>query len=368
MMMWILTTLFLCFVSDVSANPSVGVPLRKALIFGVTGQDGVYLKEFLLNKNYEVHGVSRAVASRHFDEANYYAHSGDVSNAATVFRLIQSIQPDEIYNLAGQSAVKASFDSPEETARVNSIGTLQILEAIRLSGLEKKVKFFQAASSEMFGLAKESPQTEKTPFHPRSPYGVSKLYSYWITINYREAYGIFGCNGILFNHESPLRGEGFVTRKITLGACRYKLGLQEVLYLGNLDAKRDWGFAKDYVEVMWLMLQQDQPDDYVIATGEMHSVREFVELAFKSLGIYIEWKGEGVDECGIDKSTGNIVVRVDPKYYRPCEVDCIKGDSSKAEKLLNWKPKTKFSELLKIMVEADYRKESQQLTKLPRNK
>lgn len=361
MMFCFFMALCMSLFSDTHGSPYADTSVKKALIFGISGQDGTYLKEFLLSKNYEVHGVSRSTSSRSSDGGHYFAHVGDVSNATTVFKLIQSIQPDEIYNLAGQSAVKASFDSPEETAKVNSIGTLQILEAIRLLGLEKKVKFFQAASSEMFGLAKECPQTEKTPFHPRSPYGVSKLYSYWITVNYREAYGIFGCNGILFNHESPHRGEGFVTRKITQGACRYKLGLQDILYLGNLEAKRDWGYAKDYVEAMWLMLQQENPDDYVVATGEMHSVRDFVESAFESLGIEIEWKGKGLDECGIDKSTGKVIVMVDPKYYRPCEIDFVQGDCSKAAKILNWKPKTKFSELLKIMVEADYRKESMAL-------
>lgn len=354
---------FCLSIGIVEANDSSREPKKKALIFGVTGQDGTYLKVLLLSKNYEVHGVSRT-ASTTISEGNphYFLHSGDVSNSATVFKLIQSIQPDEIYNLAGVSSVKVSFDSPEETGKVNAIGTLQILEAIRLLGLEKRVKFFQAASSEMFGLAQECPQTEKTPFHPRSPYGVSKLYSYWITVNYREAYGIFACNGILFNHESPLRPETFVTRKITLAVCRYKLGLQQVLYLGNLDVMRDWGYAKDYVEAMWLMLQQDQPDNYIIATGETHSVREFVELAYKEVGVEIEWSGQGLDEHGIDKSNGSIIVRIDPKLYRPSEVNFILGNPLKAEKILHWKAKTKFADLLKIMVDADYHKECRRLT------
>lgn len=337
---------------------------KKALIFGVTGQDGSYLAEFLLDKNYEVHGVARkppSLSSNHpfkqiSSHSQFFFHVGDINNSVALIQLIGNIQPDEIYNLAAQTHVKVSFDSPEETAETNALGTLRILEVIKLLGLEKKVRFFQASSSELFGLVQESPQTEKTPFYPRSPYGVAKLYGYWITVNYRESYGIFACNGILFNHESPLRGESFVTRKITLAACRYKLGRQKVLYLGNLDSKRDWGYAKDYIEAMWLMLQHDKPEDYVIATGEAHSVREFVELAFKELGIDIEWHGQGIEEYGVNKATGETIVKVDPVYYRPKDIDFLLGKAEKAEKILKWKPRTSFKELVKIMIEADYRK------------
>lgn len=323
-----------------------------ALIFGASGQDGTYLSEFLLAKNYEVHGVSRSIPSAD-NNSKVVWHAGDVTNYSGILKLLQQIRPDEIYNLAAQSNVKTSFGNPEETFEINGLGTLRILEAIRVSGLEKS-RYFQAASSELFGHAKESPQTEKTPFSPNSPYGIAKLYSYWITVNYRESYNIFGCNAILFNHESPLRGENFVTRKITLGACRIKLGLQDVLFLGNMDVKRDWGYAKDYVEAMWLMLQQDKPDDYVIASGESHSVREFVELAFKELDIDIQWKGNGINEIGIDKKTGKTVVKIDPKYYRPVDNDFAAGNAFKAEKALNWKPKTKFHDLVKLMVAADF--------------
>ena len=341
------------------------VPRKKALIFGVTGQDGAYLTEFLLNKNYEVHGVKRPASlsnTSRLDQLDkdpqgpngrFILHHGDVGLSSNIIQLVQSILPDEIYNLAAQSHVQISFSMPELTAEIDALGTLRILEAIRLAGLEKKTKFYQASSSEIFGLAQETPQTEKTPFHPRSPYGVAKLFSYWITVNYREAYGLFGCNGILFNHESPLRGETFSTRKITLAACRYYCGNKDILYLGNLDAKRDWGYAKEYVEAMWLMLQQEQPDDYVIATGESHSVREFTEAAYHELGIEIEWHGTGIDEYGIDKSTGRIIVKVDPQYYRPAEVNFLLGDGAKAEQILSWKPKTHFRQLVKIMVEAD---------------
>jgi GDPmannose 4,6-dehydratase len=270
------------------------------------------------------------------------------------------IQPDEIYNLGAQSHVKVSFELPEYTTEVDALGTLHILEGVRLLGLAKKVKFYQASTSELYGLVQEVPQTEKTPFYPRSPYGVAKLYGYWITRNYRESYGIFACNGILFNHESPLRGETFVTRKITLAACRYALGLQEVLYLGNLDAKRDWGYAKDYVEAMWLMLQYEEPEDFVIATGVAHSVREFVELAYKEVGVEIEWQGSGAEECGFDKQTGKAIVKVDPRYYRPAEVEFLLGDAEKAHRFLNWKPKTSLEELLKIMMKADYEKISKE--------
>lgn len=342
---------------------------KKALIFGATGQDGTYLTEFLLSKNYEIHAVARhfslpgTIPTKKFSEDSslknrYFFHIGDITNYSSVVNLIGSIQPDEIYNLAAQSHVKYSFDSPQETAEINAFGALHILETIKLLGLEKKIKYFQAASSELYGLVQESPQTENTSFHPRSPYGVAKLYGYWITVNYRESYGIFACNGILFNHESPLRGEAFVSRKITLAACRHKLGLQAVLYLGNLNSKRDWGYARDYVEAMWLMLQQDKPDDYVIATSEAHSVREFVELAFKELDIEIEWHGKDLEEYGTNKETGDIIVKIDPEHYRPNEVDFLVGKTEKAEKILKWKPKTSFNELVKIMLEADFKKAS----------
>lgn len=340
---------------------------KKAIIFGATGQDGTYLTELLLSKNYEVHGVARHASltgttltkknnQNDFPKDQYFFHVGDITNYSQIVNLIASIQPDEIYNLAAQSHVKTSFDFPEDTAQVNALGSLRILEAVRILGLEKKVKIFQAASGELFGLIQESPQTEQTAFHPHSPYGVAKLYGFWIMVNYRESYGIFACNGILFNHESPLRGEAFVTRKITLAACRHKLGLQDILYLGNLDAKRDWGYAKDYVKAMWLMLQQDKPEDYVIATGESHSVREFVELAFKELGIEIEWQGHGVNEYGTNKATGDVIVKIDPQYYRPSEVNFLLGKAEKAEKNLGWKPTTSFKELIKIMIESDYQR------------
>ncbi len=340
---------------------------KKALIFGVTGQDGAYLTEFLLKKNYEVHGVKRRSSSLNteridpfYEDVHYakdfFLHYGDVTDSLNVVRLIEEIQPDEIYNLSAQSHVKVSFELPEYTAEVDALGVLRILEAVRSLGLGRKTKIYQASTSELFGLTNAISQSETTPFHPRSPYGVAKLYGYWITVNYREAYGLFACNGILFNHESPLRGETFVTRKITQAACRYKLGLQQELYLGNLDAKRDWGYAKDYVEAMWLMLQQDQPEDYVIATGEQHSVREFAELTFKELGIEIEWEGTGLEEVGIDKSTGQVVIRIDPRYFRPAEVETLLGDATKAQKELGWQLNTSFPELIKIMVEADFKK------------
>lgn len=342
---------------------------KKALIFGVTGQDGAYLTALLLSKDYEVHGVKRRSSSpntervdyfyqeyyenRSKDERQFFLHYGDLTDATNVINLIQSIKPDEIYNLAAQSHVKVSFELPEYTAEVDALGPLHILEAIRMLSLTHKVKYYQASTSELYGLVQETPQSETTPFYPRSPYGVAKIYAYWITVNYREAHGIFACNGILFNHESPLRGETFVTRKITLAACRYYLGLQKTLYLGNLDAKRDWGYAKDYVEAMWAMLQQEKPDDYVVATGKMHSVREFVELSFQELGVEIEWHGEGVDEFGINRATGETIVKIDPAYYRPAEVDLLLGKPEKAEKILNWKAKTSLKELVKIMIEAD---------------
>ena len=338
---------------------------KVALITGITGQDGAYLAEFLLNKGYIVHGVKRRSSSfntaridhlykdPHERNVNFFMHYGDLTDSTNLIRIIQEVKPDEIYNLAAQSHVQVSFETPEYTANSDGLGTLRILEAIRILGLEKKTKFYQASTSELYGKVQEIPQKETTPFYPRSPYAAAKLYAYWITINYREAYGIFACNGILFNHESPSRGETFVTRKITMAAAKIKYGLQERLYLGNLDAKRDWGFAKDYVEAMWLMLQQETPDDYVIATGETHSVREFTELTFKELGIDIIWQGEGVEEVGLDSSTGKIIVEVDPGYYRPTEVELLIGDPSKAREKLGWEPKVKMEELVKIMIKSD---------------
>lgn len=335
-----------------------------ALIFGVTGQDGAYLAELLLSKGYEVHGVKRRSSSFNTSRIDHLyndphnrsvnslkLHYGDLSDSANISKLIQEIQPNEIYNLGAQSHVRVSFDIPEYTADIDAIGTLRILEAIRTTN--KKIRFYQASSSEMFGKVLEVPQSEKTPFYPRSPYGCAKVFAYWITKNYREAYDIFACNGILFNHESPLRGETFVTRKITRAVSKINYGSDEILYLGNLDAKRDWGFAKDYVEAMWLMLQQDQPDDYVIATGNTYSVREFVELAFKEVGINIEWVGSGLDEKAIDKATKRVLVAIDPVYFRPTEVDLLIGDSSHAQKTLNWKPKTDLKTLIHIMMESD---------------
>lgn len=355
-----------------SQEYSPETPCKKALIFGVTGQDGAYLTEFLLNKNYEVHGVKRKSSmlntgrvDKFYEDPQhskkFHLHYGDLTDTSNIVHLLQSIQPDEVYNLAAQSHVKVSFELPNYTSQTNALGTLNILEGIRSLGLTKKTKFYQASTSELFGLVQEIPQSEKTPFYPRSPYAVAKLYAYWATINYREAYDIYACNGILFNHESPLRGETFVTRKITQAACRYVLGLQDVLYLGNLDSKRDWGYAKDYVEAMWLMLQQDHPDDYVIATGENHSVREFVELAFKELGVTIEWHGSGVEEYGIDTKNGNTIVKVDSRYYRPTEVEFLLGNPAKAKKMLDWEPKTPFYDLLKIMIQADYELESKRI-------
>lgn len=338
---------------------------KVALITGITGQDGAYLAEFLLNKGYTVHGIKRRSSSfntgrvdhlyrdPHERNVNFFMHYGDLTDSTNLIRIIQETQPDEIYNLAAQSHVQVSFETPEYTANSDGLGTLRLLEAIRILGLEKKTKFYQASTSELYGKVQEIPQKETTPFYPRSPYTAAKLYAYWITVNYREAYEIFACNGILFNHESPIRGETFVTRKITMAATKIKHGLQEKLYLGNLDAKRDWGFAKDYVEAMWLILQQEKPDDYVIATGETHSVREFTELAFKEVGIEILWKGKGSQEVGIDSSTGKIIVEIDPRYYRPTEVDILIGDPSKAKEKLGWEPKVKLEELVKIMIKAD---------------
>ncbi|MEL7665199.1 MAG: GDP-mannose 4,6-dehydratase [Methanosarcina mazei] len=338
---------------------------KTALITGITGQDGAYLAEFLLNKGYVVHGIKRRSSSfntarvdhlykdPHERNVNFFMHYGDLTDSTNLIRIIQEVQPDEIYNLAAQSHVQVSFETPEYTANSDGLGTLRLLEAIRILGMEKKTKLYQASTSELYGKVQDIPQKETTPFYPRSPYAAAKLYAYWITVNYREAYGIFACNGILFNHESPIRGETFVTRKITMAATKIKHGLQEKLYLGNLDAKRDWGFAKDYVEAMWLILQQENPDDFVIATGETHSVREFTELAFKEVGIEILWKGKGSDEVGIDSSTGKVLVEIDPRYYRPTEVDLLIGDPSKAKEKLGWKPKVKLEELVKIMITAD---------------
>ena len=338
---------------------------KTALITGITGQDGAYLAEFLLNKGYIVHGIKRRSSSfnteridhlyrdPHERNVNFFMHYGDLTDSTNLIRIIQETQPDEIYNLAAQSHVQVSFDTPEYTANSDAVGTLRLLEAIRILGLEKKTKFYQASTSELYGKVQEIPQSETTPFYPRSPYGAAKLYAYWVTVNYREAYGMFACNGILFNHESPIRGETFVTRKITMAVARIKKGLQEKLYLGNLDAKRDWGFAGDYVEAMWLMLQQDEPDDLVIATGKMHSVREFVELAFGEVGIEIEWQGEGVDEVGLDAATGDVLVKIDPRYYRPTEVELLLGDPTKAKEKLGWEAKVGLEELVKMMVEGD---------------
>ena len=337
---------------------------KVALITGVTGQDGAYLAEFLLNKGYVVHGLKRRASSfnttridhlyrdPHEDGVRFFLHHGDLTDSTNLIRIIQQVQPDEIYNLAAQSHVGVSFEVPEYTANADAIGTLRVLEAIRILGLEKRTRFYQASTSELYGLVQETPQTETTPFYPRSPYGVAKLYAYWITVNYREAYGMYACNGILFNHESPLRGENFVTRKITRALARIKLGLQDSLYLGNLDAKRDWGHAKDYVEMQWLMLQQDMADDFVIATGVQYSVREFVTAAAAELGIAVRWDGEGVAEKGYDQD-GRCIVSVDERYFRPTEVETLLGNPAKAKAKLGWTPRTTFAELVKEMVQAD---------------
>jgi len=339
--------------------------MKRALITGVTGQDGSYLAELLLSKDYEVHGIKRRASSfnteridhiyqdPHTDNSKFILHYGDLTDSSNLVRIIQQVKPDEIYNLGAQSHVQVSFEVPEYTANVDAIGTLRLLEAIRLLGLEKKTKFYQASTSELYGKAQEIPQKETTPFYPRSPYGVAKLYGFWIIKNYRESYGIYACNGILFNHESPRRGGTFVTRKITRAAARIKLGLQDKLFLGNLSAQRDWGFAGDYVEAMWLMLQQKEADDYVIATGKTTTVRDFVTMSFKELEIDIEWKGEGVAEKGIDRLTGNIIVEIDPTYFRPAEIDLLVGDYSKAKADLGWSPKVKLPELVNMMVEED---------------
>ena len=343
---------------------------KVALITGVTGQDGSFLAEFLIEKGYEVHGIIRRSSSFNTERIEHLyfeegvrdmkrgralnLHYGDMTDSSSLIRIIQQTQPDEIYNLAAQSHVKVSFDVPEYTAETDATGTLRLLEAVRILGLEKKTKIYQASTSELFGLVQEIPQRETTPFYPRSPYGVAKLYGFWITKNYRESYGMFAVNGILFNHESERRGETFVTRKITLAAARIAAGEQDKLYLGNLSALRDWGYARDYVECMWLMLQHDTPEDFVIATGEQHSVREFTERAFHEVGIDLRWEGEGVEERGIDIATGRVLVEVDPKYFRPAEVETLLGDPTKAKELLGWNPsKTSFEELVRIMVRHD---------------
>lgn len=352
---------------------------KRALITGITGQDGAYLAEFLLNKGYEVHGLKRRSSlfntdridhlyqDPHVEQQRFFLHFGDLTDSTNLIRIIQQVQPDEIYNLAAMSHVAVSFETPEYTANADGIGTLRILEAIRILGLEKKTRFYQASTSELYGLVQEMPQKETTPFYPRSPYAVAKLYGYWITVNYREAYGMYACNGILFNHESPIRGETFVTRKITRAISRIALGLQECLYLGNLSALRDWGHAKDYVEMQWLMLQQDEPDDFVIATGVQYSVRQFVELSAKELGLTLSFSGEGVAEIGtvslvepvngeicVKCKVGDVVVRVDPRYYRPTEVETLLGDATKAKEKLGWSPRISLPELVSEMVAADF--------------
>jgi len=354
--------------------------MKKALITGITGQDGSYLARFLLDKHYQVHGIKRRASSfntfrvdhlyrdPHEVDVSFFMHYGDLTDATNLIRIIQEVQPDEIYNLAAQSHVQVSFESPEYTANADALGTLRILEAVRILKMEEKTRFYQASTSEMFGKAREIPQKETTPFYPRSPYGAAKAYAYWITINYREAYNMYACNGILFNHESPVRGETFVTRKVTRAVARIKCGLQDRLYIGNLDSKRDWGFAGDYVRAMWKMLQQEKPDDYVIATGKSHSVREFIEKAFSQIGITLAWKGSGIDEIGVIDSLnperlstagngqlkpGKALIRIDPRYFRPTEVDYLIGDPSKAKNKLGWEAKMSFDELVKLMVEED---------------
>ena len=336
-----------------------------ALITGITGQDGAYLAEFLLDKGYEVHGIKRRTSlfntdridhlyqDPHDKKPRFFLHHGDLTDSTSLIRIIQEVQPDEIYNLAAQSHVAVSFEEPEYTANSDALGALRILEAIRILGLEKKTKYYQASTSELFGEVQETPQNEKTPFHPRSPYAVAKLYAYWITINYREAYGIYACNGILFNHESPIRGETFVTRKITRALARITLGLQDTLFLGNIDAKRDWGHAKDYVEMQWLMLQQDKPEDFTISTGVQYTVRDFVNIAAEELGIKLKWNGTGIDEMAIDVTTGKTIVQIDSRYFRPTEVETLLGDSTKAREKLGWVPKISFKELVKEMVMCD---------------
>lgn len=339
--------------------------MKTALISGITGQDGAYLASFLLRKGYAVHGVKRRSSlfntaridglyeDLHEKDPHFFLHYGDLTDASNLIRIIQQVRPDEIYNLAAQSHVKVSFETPEYTANSDALGTLRLLEAIRILGLEDHTRFYQASTSELFGKVRETPQSETTPFYPRSPYAAAKLYAYWITVNYREAYGIFASNGILFNHESELRGETFVTRKITRAAARIALGLQDRTWLGNLDAKRDWGHAEDYVEAMWRILQHDRPDDFVIATGETHSVREFASLAFREAGLELEWHGKGLDEKGVEAGTGRVLVEVDPRYFRPTEVELLLGDPSKAERELGWKRRVSFEDLVRRMVRYD---------------
>src|SRR6267378_1275966 len=339
---------------------------KKALITGITGQDGAYLAEFLLGKGYEVHGVRRRTSlfntaridhlyrDVHEPQVRMFLHYGDMTDSSSLMHILQKVQPDEVYNLAAQSHVHVSFDEPEYTANSDALGTLRLLEAIRTLGLGKRTRFYQASTSELFGLARETPQRETTPFYPRSPYGVAKLYAYWITVNYREAYGLYACNGILFNHESPVRGEIFVSRKITRGLARIKLGMQDCLYLGNLDARRDWGHARDYVEAQWLMLQQPQPEDFVIASGIQHSVRDFVDLAARKLGLKLKWSGKGLDEKAVD-GAGQVRVAVDPRYFRPTEVDSLVGDPARAKDKLGWRAKTSFEQLVEEMVQHDLR-------------
>lgn len=341
-----------------------GTVLKKALITGVTGQDGAYLAQFLLAKGYEVHGIKRRTSlfntaridniyeDPHASSRRFILHYGDMTDSSSLVHIVQKVQPDEIYNLAAQSHVQVSFEEPEYTANSDALGVLRLLEAIRILGLETKTRFYQASTSELYGLVRESPQRETTPFYPRSPYGVAKLYGYWIVVNYREAYGMYACNGILFNHESPMRGETFVTRKITRGLARIKVGLQSQLFLGNLDATRDWGHARDYIEMQWLMLQQEKPQDYVIATGQQYSVREFVQRCAGLLDLQLTWRGSGADEKAVDKK-GNVIVAVDPRYFRPTEVDSLLGDASKAKRDLGWEPATSFDALVREMVDSD---------------
>jgi len=352
--------------SKLNIQSSESTQPKVALITGITGQDGSYLAEFLLEKGYEVHGIKRRTSlfntdridhlyqDLHEKSLRFILHHGDLTDSTSLIRIIQEVQPDEVYNLAAQSHVAVSFEEPEYTANSDALGALRILEAIRILGLEKKTKYYQASTSELFGEVQETPQNEKTPFHPRSPYAVAKLYAYWITINYREAYGIYACNGILFNHESPIRGETFVTRKITRALARITLGLQDTLYLGNIDAKRDWGHAKDYVEMQWLMLQQDKPEDFTISTGVQYTVRDFVNIAAEELGIKLKWNGTGIDEMAIDVTTGKTIVQIDSRYFRPTEVETLLGDSTKAREKLGWVPKISFKELVKEMVLHDF--------------
>ena len=338
--------------------------MKRALVTGVTGQDGAYLAELLLAKGYEVHGIKRRTSlfntaridhlyeDPHIEHRNFLLHYGDMTDSSSLIHIVQKVQPDEIYNLAAQSHVQVSFEEPEYTANSDALGVLRLLEAIRILGLEKKTRFYQASTSELYGLVQEIPQRETTPFYPRSPYAVAKMYGYWIVVNYREAYGMYACNGILFNHESPLRGETFVTRKITRGLARIKVGLQENLFMGNIDAKRDWGHARDYVEMQWLMLQQEKPQDFVIATGRQYSVREFIERCAKLLELDLNWQGSGVEEKAVDKD-GKVIVAIDPRYFRPTEVETLLGDPSKAQRELGWTPRTSFDDLVKEMVDAD---------------